>query len=587
MAPAGGVAGTQTHGPLGPAPPVTRYLPELRVKEGTRMGTARRSTSAYLLRGLLAAALSATMWLAVAQPASAAIVGMERVSTEKYDEPSRDGDSSRPRMSANGQYVVFESDSGTLVNVQVNQGVFNIFIRDRFAGTTTLVTRGVNGPANNPSHTPAISADGTYVVFVTLASNLTTDPANGPGTYRWSRDKGIERVDVLAGQPPGSWNTGQGNWWYPSVSENGNLVAFTSADAGLPGGNGQLQVYRRDMTTGDVVQVSVGASGSGGQYPSISADGSRIAFRSSAALVATDTNPLPDVYLRDLNANSTTLLSGPSPGLSGSSGSSKWPAMSGNGQVVAFTSTAGNLVATDTAGQENVFARDLTTGAIELVSLRNTLAVLGGCYNPGVSSDGRYVSFQSDADNVIVSATAPTNPYYALFIRDRIAGTTTGVGKQFNQASASGSSTSMSADGRYIAFDSNPTTAGPDPLVAGDDNGKRDVFFYDRRPQVKATLSTPKLSTTRPRHRIYFSVSGTVTRHTGAKAKVQLEFKRRVGTVYRRYKTYTVYTAVGATSYKLRVRLPYTGKWLVRAYHPADSAHLRSWSSIRYFTVRT
>jgi Tol biopolymer transport system component len=571
---------------------VTRYLPELRVKEGTRMGTARRSASAYLLRGLLAAALSAAVWLAVAQPASAAIIGMERVSTERYTLPSGggDGDSSAPRMSANGQFVVFESDSMRLAG-QVNQGVFNIFIRDRSAGTTTLVTRGRNGfPADSSSHTPAISADGNYVVFVTLASNLTTE-ANLPGTYRWDRlnpSKAPERVDVLPGQPPGVWGTGGTAWYYPSVSENGDFVAFTSRDAGLPGGNGQMQVYRRDMDSGYVVQASVGASGSGGQYPSISADGSRIAFRSFAALVTTDTAGLPDVYVRDMARPTTEWVSAPQPGNGGPLGAGKWSAISGNGQVVAFTSTAGNLVATITAPYiENVFARDLIAGTTELVSVGNDGQVNGNSFNPSISYDGRYVSFQSDADNVIVSATAPTNPYYALFVRDLLAGTTTGVGKQFNRASASGSSTSMSADGRFIAFDSNPTTAGPEPLVIGDDNGKRDVYFYDRCFPVKATLSTPKLSTTRPRHRIYFSVSGTVTRHTGAKAKVQLEFKRRVGTVYRRYKTYTVYTAVGATSYKLRVKLPYTGKWLVRAYHPADSAHLRSWSSIRYFTVRT
>ena len=150
---------------------------------------------------------------------------------------------------------------------------------------------------------------------------------------------------------------------------------------------------------------------------------------------------------------------------------------------------------------------------------------------------------------------------------------------------------SISDDGRYVAFDAKPASDKSSALVSGGTNGLRHVFLYDMgAPKVGAALTTPKLSVSSPRHNAYFYASGSVTRHSGAKAKVQLKFYRWSKTLrrYVYYRTCTTYTATNGTAYKTRLRLPYTGKWRVRAYHPEDSRHLLSWSVYyRYFTVRT
>jgi Tol biopolymer transport system component len=557
-----------------------------------------RSVRSDVLVGLAVAALAAAGFLASStqvRAATSGVAGVSLVSVGNYD-ASSDGDSSAARISADGKYVVYESSAANLVSGSgAYSGVSQIYICERANPRTTvrLVSHVASGAAaNGPSHTPAISEDGRYVVFSSIASNLTSPSATTPGTYRWDRTTdAIERVDVLSGQA-GSWGSvghGDDSWEYPSVSANGDFVAFASGDAGLAGGSngGVLQVFRRDMATGDVVEVSVDSTGAlgakGSRYPSISDDGTRVSFTSYAALVATDTNPSPDIYLRDLSVPATTLLSAPAAG-GGTVGAASRSAISGDGKVVAFTCSA-NLTADSSGAYYKVFARVIASGAPELVSAtRAGTAPDAKSYNPSISRNGAIVSYQSDAGDVATTTTSPT--YYAVFVRDRTAGKTTAVGPQVASvspypSSAGGSSTSVSADGRFVAFDSQPDTSAP--LTSDAPSGHRDVYVYDRFPQVKATLSTPKLSTSRPRRNRYFYVTGTVTRHTG-KAKVQLRFYKRSSQSV--YKTYTTYTASGSSKYKVRVKLSYAGKMYVRAYHPEDTAHVLSWSSIREFTTR-
>jgi hypothetical protein len=566
------------------------------------MDTARRYEGAYVLKVLLAAALAMAMWLSWALPAHAVVPGMQRVSAGPY---VVDDDSLNARISADGRYVVFESAQMHLIaGLQNTQGLKQIYRWDRLATdpakkieAVTVDTSGVL--AGKSSHTPSISGDGRYVVFASEADDLTTATVGGPGTYVRDMVTHItKRVDL---RPDGSalaMTTLSNKLYFPAISRDGTVVVFMSSDPSLTQGASFVQVFRRNLVTSDTVEVSVSsalAQGNGqSTAPSISDDGLRIAFASLANnLVAADNNLVPDVFVRDLGTGETTRVSVDAVGGESLGGSSS-PVISGNGKVVAFVSAAPNLVAGGSGINRQVFVKDTSTNAIQRVSTQGAAEGDHDSYNPGISADGKYVSFQSDADNL---APFPGKFYYgAIFLFDRVPGVLTRTpnnvdfgGSVSGQVGQNTGFTSMSADGRFVAFDA--LTNVPNALVSPESPTFREVFLYDSRPQVPAVLYTPKISTSRPRHNVYFYMSGTVSKDTGAKAPVQLKFYRWVKSgskyVWKYYVTRTTYTASGQTTYKYKGKLPYTGKWYVRAYHPADTQHLLSWSAIRYFTVYT
>jgi TolB protein len=560
------------------------------------MTATRRIVDACTRRAMVAVVLVAAAWLVAVPSAQAAVTGVSRVSIGAYGEAT--SASSHPSISANGRYVVFESAASNLTSGSAYLSGTQIYLRDTVALTTQLVSHGLDGARpSGASHTPVISADGAYVAFVSTSNNLvsSSDTVTNAGTYVWSRATGlITRVDLATGESPFAWGSGQSSttWWYPAISSEGRYVAFVSPDPALTAtsGNGSFQVYRRDMdatgTATPIVEASLSAAGTEGtrpcRYPSISADGGNVAFVTSSKLVTTDTNNVSDVYLWATTATVPVRVSVATSGTE-SNGASDQPAISGNGRYVAFTSYASNLVTDDTnsALLQDVFVRDLTGGTTVRVDVTTagTQTVNGSSYNPGISADGRCVSFQSDDDNLGVSGT--TYPYYAVFIRDTTSNTLTAVDPITGGTGSLLGNTSISSDGRYVAFDSTSTT-----LVDSDTNSLRDVFVLDRTPPADAKLSTPKISTNHPRRNRSFYVSGTLQKDPGAKAKVQLKVYRLSGTGnYVYYKTYTCYTAVSGASYKMRMKLPYAAKWHVQAWHPADTLHTLSKSSTRVFKV--
>jgi Tol biopolymer transport system component len=166
-------------------------------------------------------------------------------------------------------------------------------------------------------------------------------------------------------------------------------------------------------------------------------------------------------------------------------GGSGLPSISPDGRYVAYESAATNLVSGDTNGFGDVFVTDRLTGSTTRVSVDNTgnEGNQGGG-GPSISADGRYVAFTSDSTNLVEE---DTNYSSDIFVHDRQTGLTTRVsvddaGNQGDGASMTTGGSSISADGRYIAFYSLATN-----LVAGDTNGAMDVFVHDRqtgRPPV-------------------------------------------------------------------------------------------------------
>jgi len=247
---------------------------------------------------------------------------------------------------------------------------------------------------------------------------------------------------------------------------------------------------RAQMTERESIDSS-GTQGNGiSILPAPSLDGRYVAFQSAASnLVAADANAVRDVFVRDRLALSTERVSVSTGGVEGNAESTA-PSISADGRYVAFQSNANNLVSGDGNARTDIFVRDRQSGTTERVSV-DSAGVEGNSDStkPSLSADGRYVAFVSYASNLV---SGDTNGWGDIFVRDRQAGTTTRVSVDSAGAQVNGGSDtpSISGDGRYVGFQSLATN-----LVAGDGNGVADVFVHDRQTGATERVSVDSSGT--------------------------------------------------------------------------------------------
>jgi len=286
---------------------------------------------------------------------------------------SANGRSHFPVISADGLSVAFVSNARNLVEPETN-GNNQIFVRDLQSGITTLVSVNSDGTqGDGDSISPVISADGLSVAFVSFASNLVaTDSNKRPDIFvRAGGTTTLVSVNTSGG------DSGNGFSGEPVISPDGQSVAFSSSSDKLVAQdtNRNRDVFVRDLQamppTTTLVSVNNAGDASGNRRsdsPVISADGRVVAFRSSANdLVATDTNRATDVFVRDLQNETTTLVSVNISGADSGKGNSQFPAISADGTVVAFLSSASDLVGTDNNGVADVFVSVLDQEAPAVV----------------------------------------------------------------------------------------------------------------------------------------------------------------------------------------------------------------------------
>lgn len=278
----------------------------------------------------------------------------------------------------------------------------------------------------------------------------------------------------------------------PSISSGGRFVAFVSTASNLVPGdtNGVDDVFVRDLVAGTTERVSLRTNGTQGNssttQTSISANGRWVAFSSFATnLVPGDTNGHFDVFIHDRQTGTTELVSVRSNEAQADAPSTS-PSVSRDGELVAFKSTATNLVPGDTNGRMDAFVRNRTTGTTERVSVNSAEEQANGgsedgagigfpTTGPDITTNGRYVAFHSTATNLVPGDTNTCPPVFDaepgrcpdVFVRDRVAGTTVrvnvaGDGTQANERSAE---PAISENGMVVAFFS-----AADNLVPGDDN---------------------------------------------------------------------------------------------------------------------
>lgn len=398
------------------------------------------------------------------------------------------GHSRRPSVSADHLFLAFESEAPDLVPGDTN-GVSDVFLKDLVSGELFLVSQGLGGlPADGRSDHATISGNARFVVFESEATNLVPDDTNGVrDVFLYDHWMGtITRVSVSSAGVQGNAPSGIGGLDRGShIDHNGNRVAFASNASNLVLGdtNGLSDVFVYQRPSGQVTRISVGPAGlqanGASQQPSLSANGARVAFITTATnLVTPDLGGHFDVLVVQLNTGALWRASQDSLG-NQADGSSFGPSLSSDGRYVAYESFATNLVPGDGNGTMDVFVHDTSAGSTERVSVgwlgqeANSFA-----QSAWISGDGARVAFSSAATNLIPGGST----IQSVYVHDRIGGTT----ERWSESSAGqvgfGGAVEpfLTADGTRVAFTSAAT------LVPQDTNGVLDVYLRACAPTGSA-----------------------------------------------------------------------------------------------------
>ncbi|HXT39066.1 MAG TPA: hypothetical protein VN887_03495 [Candidatus Angelobacter sp.] len=400
------------------------------------------------------------------------------------------GPSTSPLISADGRYVAFVSDASNLVANDTND-VNDVFIRDLQTGTTTLasVSNGGIASGNDASDSPAMTPDGHWIVFVSKATNLVAGATNNQGEI-YARDL-IGGTTVWVGTNVAAIMAGVNpqshpiNSYNPVISDDGNYVAFKAIGAAQLILRHNLQTGTTDLVSTNTVGNTIGIDDPSG--PDMTGDGRYIAYTGQNG---SGTSVYSFVYLWDAQTAANVLVSANLSGTISSNTFSDTPAVSADGRFVTFVSDAADLVTNADAGTYQVYIRDMANGTTKLVSADingGTSGDTGGAI-PTLSADGRYIAFDSfDGDYVVND----NNDAFDVFVRDTTTDTTdlvsrsapTGQSLTANNLSSVGVN-SLSADGRFVAF-----TSLADNVVTNDGNGNQDIFVRDLQTGTNVLVS--------------------------------------------------------------------------------------------------
>jgi hypothetical protein len=398
-------------------------------------------------------------------------------------------------LSGDGRYMAFNTGSSlTPADAGFNT---DVYVRDLNNGLTVIASRasGATGAVGNGtsslSGTPTISADGRYVAFESLASNLSPDDADVTRDI-FVRDLQAETTILVSRATGGGGAKGNGASSMAHISADGHFVVFESTATNLDPADTDTNgdIYMRDILTGTTTLIDRQSGVSGTKAArafnaSVSGDGRYVVFATNQNLLTPDDpDTAVDVFVRDVQTSTTTLASRAT-GAAGAKGNSfsGQPSISADGTVVLWIANASNLDPADTDGTADAYARNLVTNTTQLISRATGAAGAksdGQSGSYAVSADGRYATFHSSATNL-----DPADPdaAYDTYIRDLQANTTTLVSRATGAAGVKANGQSynltLSGDGRYGAFSSQATN-----LSADDTSTNEDIYVRDLQTLV-------------------------------------------------------------------------------------------------------
>ena len=400
-------------------------------------------------------------------------------------------------MTPDGRFVVFASGASNLVVGDTN-GVGDVFVRDRRSGVTERVSVGPKGVQGNGdsnflglSTAPAISDDGRFVAFKSDASNLVKGDRNQL-TDVFVHDRATDSTERISG------NGGGDN---PGISPDGNFVAFETFDFDNDFAG---DIYMRDRAAGTIERISVSHDGSEIFSPSedpvvANAPNGRpiVAFASGAPKLVPNDGTNIDVFVRDLSGPSPTteLVSVSSAEQrAGEFDTSRNPAISSDGRFVALQSDAQNFTAVaQTTFFTDVFVRDRQAGTTVLASPDGAGGEASGqSEDPEISADGRFVAFASFASDLIANVPDPDGELVRdAFVRELTSQSTELISVNSAHQDATRDDNHDDVGAGPVSADGRVTLLGTqaDNLFAGDTNGGNDVYVSDRRPAADLALS--------------------------------------------------------------------------------------------------
>ncbi|MEM8705293.1 MAG: S-layer homology domain-containing protein [Actinomycetota bacterium] len=444
---------------------------------------------------VLAAVLTAATIQVTGQPVAATAPDRDAIATSTS--PSRRGGDlsltnesgvvrtfTNVRLNRSGRWAVFHSPASFLVPGDLN-GESDVFLHDLDNDVITLVSESVSGgAAGADSSFPDVSANGRYVVYHSLADDLVPGDTNGTwDVFLWDRDTGQTTLvsKNLAGVP------GDDRSYTGSVSNNGRYVTFVSFADNLTGDPADTvaRIFLADLQTGTVelvVEAPEGGFGADSFVPHISGNGRFVAFESRAAIDPGDDNGTWDVYLHELETDTTTWVTADG----GRSFGSYQPRMSENGRYVVFESYSDALTDDDDNGVVDVFRYTRTTGEMERVSQSPTSGVPdAGARTASISADGSRVAYQTGSDGEIA---ADANGFDDTIVRDLETGDVWWVSDPTITAGLSleAQYPSISGNGERVAFESID-----ERLTDGDGNRFWDPYVVDLTSGTIASVADP------------------------------------------------------------------------------------------------
>ncbi len=418
-------------------------------------------------------AIAGSILVASAPPVSAAVGDITLASTS--DTGTKGNRESRePQISDDGSVVAFRSKARNLDPADTD-AIFDIYAKHLGSGDIQLASITSTGTkSNGTSEQPTLSGDGTLVAFQTKASNL---DANDTDTLSdiYVKNLSTGALTLVSQTKAGTKSNGVSD--EADISADGTMVSFRSTATNLvPADTDTVpDVYEKNLVTGDLSLVSVNGTGTKGNAhsgrPSLSSDGALIAFRSkSTNLLAADPDSAFDIYLKNMSTGSLRLVSADASGTDGN-GASTTPMLSSDGTLVAFRSSASNLLAADSDNIYDIYVKNMTTGGLILASTTGTgTKSNGSCVNPSLSADGTAVAFGSFATNFDARDTDTVQDAYVKFLGSGalVLASTSATGTKGN---ANTLFPWISGDGSLVTFRSDANN-----LVAGDTDHTGDVY---------------------------------------------------------------------------------------------------------------